>query len=42
MGYSIKNGKADKEFFYNIFLPDFYIFAVGTIAGFATLLTIFS
>ena len=34
--------RADQAFTYNIFVPDFFMFAVGTTAGFATLLTIFS
>lgn len=33
---------ADQAFTYNILVPEFFMFAVGATAGFATLLTVFS
>ena len=34
--------KADQAFTYNILVPEFFMFALGATAGFATLLSIFS
>ena len=42
MNHTIKNAKAETGVFYNIFIPDLYIFAAGTVGGFATLLALFS
>ena len=42
MYYVKKNGKADKEFFYNILIPDFFIYVIGIFVGFASLLVLFS
>ena len=42
MNYAIKDGKADKAFFYNIIVPDAALLIIGLTTSFGTLLALFS